>query len=125
LQSRKPAWWQLYALVPLMIGLVVIEHLDPLPGVPAKVVDAGIVVLTFGAMLVWVHFNGGLVEYYEMQRDESLRNLKITIYDPQSDTMKDVDASNLWTPSMLSDPANAFAVRWQGEDEDTEKWSLN
>ena len=31
MQSRKPAWWQLYLLVPIMFGLIALERLLPLP----------------------------------------------------------------------------------------------
>ena len=124
-KEHKPAWWQLYILVPVMLGLILVEQLHPLPGIAAEIVDLSVVVLTFGAMLAWMRINSGLIEYDEMEKDESLRYLNITLYDPQSDTSKDVEESNLWTPSMLPHPANPIPVRQQSEREDIGKWSRN
>jgi hypothetical protein len=125
MQQHKPAWWQLYILVPVMLGLILIEQLDPLPGISPEIADVSVVVLTFGTMLAWMRINSGLIEYEEMEKDESLRHLKITLYDPQSDTSNEVGESNLWLPSMLPHPANPIPVRQQSEREDIEKWSLN
>ena len=125
MQQHKPAWWQLYILVPVMLGLILVEQLDPLPGIASEIVDLSVVVLTFGAMWAWMRINSGLVESDEMEKDESLRDLKITLYDPQADTSNDVGESNLWLPSMLPHPANPIPVRQQSEREDVEKWSLN
>jgi len=124
-QEHKPAWWQLYILVPVMLGLILVEQLDPLPGISSEIVDLSVVVLTFGMMLAWMRINSGLIEYDGMEKDESLRYLKITLYDPQSDTSNDVGESNLWSPSMLPHPANPIPVGRQGEQEDIEQWSLN
>jgi hypothetical protein len=124
-KERKPAWWQLYILVPVMLGLILVEQLDPLPGIASEIVDLSVVVLTFGTMLAWMRINSGLIEFEEMEKDESLRYLNITLYDPQSDTSNDLGESNLWTPSMIPHPANPIPVGRQGEQEDTEKWSLN
>ena len=84
MQHRKPQWWQLFALVPLMFALLALEHLAPVPGVSDTVADAGIVVLTFVAMLGWVHLNEGLLEWYYGERDEASSDLKITVYEPAS-----------------------------------------
>ena len=124
-KERKPAWWQLYILVPVMLGLILIEQLDPLPGISPEIADVSVVVLTFGTMLAWMRINSGLIEYDEMEKDESLRYLKITIYDPQSDTSNEVGESNLWLPSVSPHLANPIPVERQGELEDIEKWSLN
>ena len=125
MQQHKPAWWQLYILVPVMLGLILVEQLDPLPGISSEIVDLSVVVLTFGTMLAWMRINSGLIEYDEMEKDESLRYLNITLYDPQSDTSNDVGESNLWLPSMLPHPANLIPVGRQSEREDIEQWSLN
>jgi len=83
-------------------------------------------VFTFGAMLAWMRINSGLIEYDEMEKDESLRYLNITLYDPQSDTSKDVEESNLWTPSNVatSSKSNSCPTS-QSEREDIGKWSRN
>jgi hypothetical protein len=124
-KERKPAWWQLYILVPVMLALILVEQSDPLPGIASEIVDLGVVVLTFGAMLAWMRINSGLIEFEEMEKDESLRYLKITLYDPQSDTSNEVGESNLWSPSRLPHPANRIPVERRDEREDIERWSHN
>jgi hypothetical protein len=94
MKHRKPQWWQLYSLVPLMFGLMALEHWAPLPGISDTAVDAGIVVLTFVAMLVWVHLNGGLLEWYYVERGEASSDLKITVYEPASKRQANVKISD-------------------------------
>ena len=124
-KERKPAWWQLYILVPVMLGLILVEQLDPLPGIASEFVDLSVVVLTFGTMLAWMRINSGLIEYDEMEKDESLRDLRITIYDPQADTSNEVGESNLWLPSLLPHRANPIPIERRDERGDIEQWSLN
>ncbi|MCI0475656.1 MAG: hypothetical protein L0Y55_05370 [Anaerolineales bacterium] len=125
MQLRKPAWWQLYVLVPLMIGLVFVEHLDPLPGVSPEIVDGMIVLLTFGAMFVWMHVNGSAIEYDEMQRNGSHRNLKITIYKLESAPAENAQGLSIATSlAPTSSPINRVTTPRIGRA-DEGKWSLN
>jgi hypothetical protein len=125
MKQYKPMWWQLYILVPVMIGMILVEQLDPMPGISSEFVDLGVVVLTFGMMLAWMRINSGLIESDEMEKDESLCDLRITIYDPQADTTNDVEESNLWMPPVSPHSANPIPVERRKEREDIEKWSLN
>ena len=125
MQYRKPAWWQLYALVPLMVGLLLAEHWDPFPGISPEIVDLGVVALTFSAMLFWMRLNSGLIEYDEMRRDKTFHSLRITIYDPQTDSSQDAEKFRRWSPVRLPDPADSISASRQGEREDMEKWSHN
>lgn len=84
MKTRKPAWWQLYAIFPLMFLLLGVEHWWPLPGVTAETADTGIVVLSFFAMLGWVQLNGGLIEHFDFDSDEYRRKLKISVYEPNT-----------------------------------------
>lgn len=118
MRQHKPAWWQLYALVPLMVGLILIEHWDPFPGVASEVVALGIVVLTFGVMLAWMRLNSGVIEYDEMQRDNTFQHLRITVYDPQADSSQDAEKPNLWSRARLTNPANSISASRQEERED-------
>jgi hypothetical protein len=124
-KEHKPAWWQLYILVPVMIGLILVEQLDPLPGIASEIIDLSVVVLTFGTMLAWMWINSGLIEFEEMEKDESLCYLNITLYDPQTDTSNEVGEPNLWLPSVSPHLANPIPVERRGEREDIEQWSLN
>ncbi len=84
MEYRKPAWWQLVLLIPIMFGLLALEHVVPLPGISDAYVDGGIVILTFAALFVWTWWNSGRLEWYYVDKDESLRNLKVTVYEPVS-----------------------------------------
>jgi hypothetical protein len=125
MQSRKPAWWQLYLLVPIMFGLIALERLLPLPRASDAIVDAAIVVLTYGAMLFWVHINGGLLERYEMERDTSLRHLTMVVYEPicrTEDANVDWKERKVFTLPRAAIQARVGAL---GVGEDEAKWSLN
>lgn len=97
MKTRKPAWWQLYMLVPMMFVLLAVQHIASLPGVSDQLVDAGIVVFTFAAMMVWVHLNGGLLEWYEVDKDASFYDLKITVYEPELKARGNGDGSDVST----------------------------
>ncbi len=82
MKNRQPAWWQLFLLVPVMFGLFLLETAKPLPGVSDKIVDAGLVVLFFGAVFVWVHLNGGILEHYYIEQDGPY-DFRVTVYGPE------------------------------------------
>jgi hypothetical protein len=123
MKQRKLAWWQLFALVPIMLGLMVIEQLAPLPGVSPEIVDVGIVLLTFGAMIAWVNINAGLLEWYYIEKDEMQDNFRVTVYEPKPHT-SDEDSSE-----AMQFEAPRRAIRGRGsrlvEGNDGKKWRLN
>ena len=51
---RKPGWWMLYALVPLMGGLLLLEHRAPLSPRGHQYVQVGIVLFIYGLVWLWV-----------------------------------------------------------------------
>ncbi len=116
MKTRKPAWWQLYLLVPIMLGLVALEALRPLPGVSDQIVDAAIVLLFFGSMLFWVHANGGLLERYYMEHDEPY-DFKVTLYAPPPG--ESPYSVQVWNYDRLPHKGQNIALREQ------EKWSRN
>ncbi len=124
-KTQKPAWWQLFVLVPLMFGLMVVEHLTPLPGISDEIVDVGIVAFTFVAMIGWVQVNGGVLERYEIDRDKSLDDLKITVYEPVSRMDAQVETSPDASPTRKT----LSGVRVQGDPrrhiEEKDIWFLN
>ncbi len=84
MQHHKPAWWQLLLLAPIMFGLLALEHVFPLPGISDGDVDAGIVIFTFIAMLIWVNGNAGRLEWYYADKDRAFDEYTITVYEPIS-----------------------------------------
>ncbi len=125
MQNRKPAWWQLWMLVPLMFVLMALEHVTPLPGVSDGIVDTGILILTFVGMMAWVHLNGGLLERYGADRDEALQNLKITVYEPAVKNDADQVDPPAATPAAIVRERIALGERLADEYEESETWFLN
>ena len=54
---RRPAWWLLYALVPLLAGLCVVEHRAPLSPGWHTGVHVGIVLFIYGLVWLWLRAN--------------------------------------------------------------------
>lgn len=57
LRHRRPAWWLLYALVPLMAGLFVVEHRAPLPPGWHTAGQVAIVLFIYGLVWLWLRAN--------------------------------------------------------------------
>lgn len=123
MEQQKPAWWQLYLIMPVAFGSGVAEELAPLPGVSPQIVYVAIVVLAFVAMLVWVHANGGLLEWYYMDSDETGYDLKITVYDPKSKQLD--ENSSEAVQYQLYPTVKRVRAGWYIEEKDDEKWRLN
>lgn len=123
--NRKPAWWQLYLLVPFMAFLLGIEYFAPLPDMPEEVVVAGIVGITFAAMLGWMYVNGGLMEWHEIDDDASYSDYEITVYEPTSRTNEEDSGPNEPEKFAISRPI--VSVRGEGGTRLKEegKWLLN
>jgi hypothetical protein len=56
-KHRGPAWWLLYALVPLLAGLCVVEPRAPLPPGWHRGVQVGIVLVIYGLVWLWLRAN--------------------------------------------------------------------
>jgi uncharacterized membrane protein YhaH (DUF805 family) len=67
-QPREPAWWMLYALVPLMGGLFVVEHRAALSPRWHTFVQISIVLFIYG--LVWLWLSAQTLAY-DRQDEES------------------------------------------------------
>ena len=125
MEIRKPAWWQLYMLIPVMGILLGVEHLAPLPGVSEEVVVVGIVILCFAATALWVHVNGGLLEWYEVDRDESYYDLKITVYEPASKKRRNGNGSEETIPFAMPHSYANVTGRESLRLKEEGKWFLN
>ena len=55
--DRRPGWWGLYALVPLMAGLLVLEHRASLAPAGHKFAQIGMVVCMYGLVWLWLRVN--------------------------------------------------------------------
>lgn len=54
---RRPAWWVLYAMVPLLAGLFVVEHRASLSPAGHRFAQVGAVVFTYGLVWLWLRAN--------------------------------------------------------------------
>ncbi len=75
-KQRKPIWLIPYSFVVLMIVALILEGKDGLPGWANEVAGIGIVIIVFGAIALWVHFNTATLLDEEMERS---KHEKITI----------------------------------------------
>ena len=55
--DRQPVWWVLYTLVPLMGGLLVLEHQASLSPAGHKFAQIGIVLCIYGLVWLWLRAN--------------------------------------------------------------------
>ncbi len=60
--SRKFRWWGLYALIPLMIGLIALDDDMPMSETRHLVLLAAIAAVICGLALAWIERNARLVE---------------------------------------------------------------
>ncbi len=125
MRNRKPAWWQLFMLAPLMLVLLAWEHVTPLPGVSDGIVDVGIVVLTFAAMLVWVVANGGALEWYYLDRDETDTSLKVTVYEPAANRKSNREATHGPVSGIARAYANDPCNEQSNREKEEEEWLRN
>ena len=56
-QDRRPAWWQLLLLLPVTIGLFVIEARAPFSEPVHTAATVGVLVLTYALVGLWVRAN--------------------------------------------------------------------
>lgn len=87
--GSRPSWWLLLCIVPLMIGLFVLDSFLDLPLMGHRFVEGGIVVLCFGLMNVWVRAN-----YAALARDE-LSGYTVSIVEPQEKKLSPPAASQV------------------------------
>lgn len=124
METRKPAWWQLYLFIPVMFGLIGLEVARPLPAVSSEAVVVVIVLLFFATVLVWVHLNGGLLERYADDEDGSVDDLAVTVVEPASRNGAWTSYQNpmpMLTPRLRISSRGPLTLEEKGSD----KWSLN
>jgi hypothetical protein len=56
-RDRRPAWWQLYLLGLVMIGLLVLGAWAPLSVLGHQVAAIGALLLAYGLVALWLHAN--------------------------------------------------------------------
>ena len=56
-KHRRPEWWLLYALLPLMAGLFAVEHRAALPPGGHTAARVGVVLFIYGLAWLWLRVN--------------------------------------------------------------------
>ena len=70
--KTKPNGWQLVALVPLMLGMFILERrIDISPPQWHQVIQAGIVLFIYGGMAIWLRINSPALAEEEYERSKS------------------------------------------------------
>ncbi|MGB8645558.1 MAG: hypothetical protein WCF84_09990 [Anaerolineae bacterium] len=86
--KNKPAWWVLYVLVPIMIGLLIGEGELPIPTGDHRIFEMGIVLVGFVSFGIWVHANEGALLRAEAERYRDI-TLDITEYTPTGEILQE------------------------------------
>lgn len=76
---RKPMWWLLYLLIPLLIGLLILDQDLVLSLLGHEIVQFGILLVFFGLVVLWVRSNSAALVRKPKPNPLSLI---ITVYDP-------------------------------------------
>jgi hypothetical protein len=67
-RKHKANWWLVYATLPLMIALLLIEARIPGSLLVHRILEFGIVLLSFGLMALWVHGNQAALSNEESEK---------------------------------------------------------
>lgn len=122
-KHRKPAWWQLIGLLPLMLLLLIGDIALDLPSWAHEALEIAIVLAIFGAMLIWVHINARLLNQNELEKGTSLEDLQITVYEPTLESPEG-DSND---PMRFEIPSSRSSLRSDPltERKGNGKWQLN
>ncbi len=75
-KQRKPQWWQLYIMLPVLAGLFVLEIRLGLKGAANILAQLGILFLIYGFMQSWVRANRSAL----MGMDEQPGEWRLNVY---------------------------------------------
>ncbi len=79
MSDRKPAWWLLYLLVPVVIGLLIVDQELVLSLLGHQIVQLGILFVFIGLVVFWIRSNSAALVRKEKPNALSLI---ITVDDP-------------------------------------------
>jgi hypothetical protein len=95
-KTREPAWWMLYALVPVMSGLLVLEFRAPLPSGWHKAVQVGIILFVYSLVWVWLWANDRAMLHDSVNRS--------SLFTGERDDRDAARRSALWSPGTSLTP---------------------
>jgi hypothetical protein len=120
-KTREPAWWMLYALVPVMGGLLVLEFRAPLSPGWHKAVQVGIILFVYSLVWVWLWANdramlhdsatrSALFRGERADRDAAQRSAR---WSPGTSLTPCQGPSDALRPGSTSRCVNRKAHRWE------------
>ena len=103
-ETRRPPWWQLWVLVPMLGILGFLEAGTPLTAVDHKLAEVGILLLVFGLISLWLRANRAAMvseAYGEATRWTTYRAIFLSSETGTSDESEDgSDAPDLGVSSI-------------------------
>ena len=81
-KQAKPAWWLVYATLPVLIGLLLLSGRVGLPQwleLPSAFL---IVVSSFGSIGIWVHLTAARLSEEELSSVAGDESYRVTVYEP-------------------------------------------
>jgi hypothetical protein len=103
----RPKWWLLYLLLPVLVGLLVIESKASISDAGHRVVEVGIVLLVFGLIELWLRGNDANIRAAQWRAAQG-RETRRVIYTSQGQfvTIKKADPQPASvTPARITETA--------------------
>ena len=86
-RKNKPQWWQLYAMLPLLVGAFLLEMRLGLTGTANIIAQLGILFMFYGLIHVWIGANQGAL----MELDEEDGRWHVKVYEIPADQLPSED----------------------------------
>jgi hypothetical protein len=80
----KPAWWQLYLLGAITIGLIVLAHFWKVSEMVHGTANIAIVLTAYGAFNMWLAFNSEALEREQAAKEEKAEGRSPSISEQQA-----------------------------------------
>ncbi|MBI3739803.1 MAG: hypothetical protein HY258_12215 [Chloroflexi bacterium] len=79
-KARGPRWWQVYALLPLLVALFLLEMRLPFSEIGHEIAQIGILVIIFGLVHLWLHANASALRRMDMEEGKLRASRVVKIY---------------------------------------------
>jgi hypothetical protein len=109
MKTRAVPWWQVYLVFAITIGLLFVEHQNPLALIPVRLVDAVILVLALGLIAAWVAHNQRALQRGGVSEEEIRRSLVVKIYQAGIPVNLAAKSANHAPGCLAADQAESFA----------------
>jgi hypothetical protein len=107
-----------------MLVLLFVLHLVHLSADGEEIGDIVVLILTFGGVLAWVSANGGALEWYYIERDNTALDFQVTVHEPVSDS-RALSHGPTWQELPRRSVQINAARQADREEEERDKWLLS